>query len=69
MAKVLYELEPIGVDGQLEAAAVLPFCSEACRENYKVPTWQTVGKGENSDFLPGTVCETCGYPLPPEAEA
>lgn len=54
---VSYELEPIGVNGSLEAVAVHWYCSTACRDaahpeghNY----------GSSGDYEPGTQCEQCG---------
>ena len=61
MAFALYETEPIGLDGELEAVAVHFFCSDKCRaEQGEVPADQTVAYGEDNDFIDGTVCETCG---------
>jgi len=57
----LYEMEPIGVDGKLEAVATLWFCSDRCRRVYE--TDQTVESGENSEYLDGTLCEECGIPV------
>jgi hypothetical protein len=65
MAHVIYEMEPIGVGGQLEAVNVYWFCSEFCareaiakqRDNYPE---QISGPQVNNDDIEDTVCERCG---------
>ena len=61
----LYEMEPIGIDGHLEAVATLWFCSEGCREAYLSHTEQlvVVASGEDSDYWDGICCEECGLPV------
>jgi hypothetical protein len=57
----LYELEPIGVGGALEAVATHWFCSETCRSSFTCdgPT----ANGTNNEWMDGTVCDSCGVPL------
>lgn len=62
MALVIFERDPIGVDGALEAnGTVRFFCSEMCRSSFDV--FPTDVDGESDDFVEGTVCENCGKPL------
>jgi hypothetical protein len=58
MAQAIYELDPIGVDGALEAVAIHWYCNEGCASRAKIegPT----STGENNDAEDGAVCETCG---------
>ena len=63
MAKAIFELEPIGVDGALEATYSHVFCSDKCREAFKLTDGQQSKFGEDVDFIDGCVCETCGVPL------
>lgn len=58
---VIYEREPIGVNGALEAVAVRYFCSEACRAKNRHS--ENDLDGTSSDFYPGTLCETCNKPI------
>lgn len=55
----LYEMEPIGLGGTLEAnGTVYWFCSDECRSRFEIDT--TTHTGESSDFETGTVCDECG---------
>lgn len=58
LVPVLYEMEPIGVGGALEASIVHWFCSEQCRRVFELDA--PVESGENGDFARGTQCEECG---------
>lgn len=58
---VLYEMEPIGVGGTLEANGNVEwFCSVKCRSRHNVEADETVQEGLSSDFETGTVCDECG---------
>lgn len=59
----IYILEPIGVDGALEATDVLHFCSEECRQVIAENTAHTIKAGESEDWIEGTVCDECGVCL------
>jgi len=60
-----YDLEPIGVNGALEAVNVHWFCSLVCAS---VEGFTKNAIGENPDALPGTTCEHCGVEISqPEA--
>lgn len=60
----LFILEPIGVDGTLEAVETLVFCSDDCRDVVRLNTsWKTKA-GECGDYIEGTVCDECGVALP-----
>ena len=65
MAYAIYETEPIGVDGGLEAVAVHHFCTRVCRDSYAGPlkAHQTVALGEDNETIEGEVCEFCGKPF------
>ena len=67
MTHVLYEMEPIGVDGTLETVAALPFCSLECADAYQSrhPS-ETLKAGTDDDCLVGSYCENC-HKLVPEA--
>ena len=64
---VLYTMEPIGVDGALEAVDVIWFGSETCRNLYRVtemiPDDVELAEGMNGDCEDGTVCEYCCEPI------
>jgi hypothetical protein len=57
----IYELEPIGVDGQLEAVAVRFFCSSTCRAMWTKQVSDV--EGLDDSWIEGTVCDNCGKPL------
>ena len=61
MVHVVYEMEPIGVDGELEAVASHPYCSSACQMKHSISEPFKLGE-ENSSF-DGLVCEACGKPI------
>jgi len=63
MAKALYVMQPIGADGALEAVDTLWFCSDECRGVIAQNTEHTFTEGENSEYIPGTVCDECGDAL------
>lgn len=68
MAHVIYEMEPIGVNGSLEAVAVHWYCSEGCRSagrtDFKVDMAHVIiAEGEDHDWTDGTRCEWCTSPL------
>lgn len=46
----IYVLNPIGIDGALEATDVLHFCSEECRQAIAENTAHTIKKGESEDW-------------------
>jgi hypothetical protein len=72
----IYILDPIGVDGALEANGIVYyFCSERCmniaanaiehkteRQPYSTGE-QPYSMGESSDWIPGTQCDECGQSL------
>lgn len=61
----LYEQEPIGLDGALEATNVFYFCCDACRQqfiNNRNPSDKPLESGVSSDFESGTVCDQCDRP-------
>ena len=64
---VIYEMEPIGVDGAGEATGVLFYCSDACRitasVNRREESDEPVQFGYSSDFITGQVFEECGGAL------
>jgi hypothetical protein len=59
----LYELEPIGVDGQLEAnGRVYFFCpAKDCRDVFhrEHSDLEPMGFGWDEDYIEGTVCDQC----------
>lgn len=59
----LYEMEPIGQDGSLQAVSVVWFCSEACRDAFTPVPGVTVERGMDGEWIDGTVCDKCGKPL------
>jgi hypothetical protein len=59
---VIYEMEPIGVNGALEAVAIHWYCSESCRDKDDTLLGDTK-IGMNGDYADGTVCERCVKPL------
>jgi hypothetical protein len=64
MAHAIYELEPIGKDGELEAnGSIYWFCSDACLEMGKAALPEPMKVGTDTDYIPGTRCESCGNPL------
>lgn len=54
---VSYDLEPIGVNGGLEAVTVHWYCSTSCRY---AAQHEERAYGSNGDYEPGTQCEQCG---------
>ncbi|CAN5951025.1 unnamed protein product [Sphagnum jensenii] len=66
MAQAIYELEPIGKDGALEAVAAHFYCTTECSCRDKID-WPT-STSETFDYADGTVCETCGFELSTQAE-
>ena len=60
--KAIFELEPIGVDGVLEAnGTIYYFCSEICRSRFDGSGLSGVPEnGESIDAIEGTVCDQCG---------
>lgn len=68
MAKAVYELEPTGLDGGLEANGCIEFaCSAGCADDLKLGLLIDgaigVDIGECNDYIDGTVCELCGKRL------
>lgn len=68
--KVIYELEPIGVNGALEATGVHFYCSEdhaiqdAIAKGYTCPTeYSKPEDGDEPAIETGTQCEFCGHPV------
>ena len=64
----LYELDPIGEDGAMEAnGTIYFFCSEAHRDLFEQawsnPSGGPFGKGLDTDHIEGTVCDRCGVTL------
>ena len=64
----LFEVEPIGVDGALEAnGRVYHFCSTRCRNMFAVDAEYNPGteyhEGTSPDAIPCTVCDECGVAL------
>lgn len=60
----IYLLDPIGVDGTLEAnGVVFVFCSEACRATAlterRVESDPPYKLGMSSDWADGAVCDEC----------
>ena len=62
MSLALYEVEPIGLGGALEATTTYWFCSEECRQQFECES--LTQPGENNEYEPGTVCDECGKELP-----
>lgn len=65
----IYILDPIGVDGALEAnGTVFVYCSEACRTiaiiERGVESDPPHRLGASSDWVDGAVCDECGIKLP-----
>lgn len=60
----LYEVEPIGVDGQLEAVATFLFCSTTCRDHYPRAANATYHEGDEESIGDVVLCETCARKLP-----
>lgn len=60
----LFILEPIGVDGALEAVETLVFCCDDCRNIVRLNTAHMVKVGESADYIEGTVCDECAAALP-----
>lgn len=57
---VIYNLEPIGVNGAFEAVERVPFCSTACRSDYyKNIVGNHVAYGSDAEGLEGEVCTQC----------
>ena len=63
--KAIFELEPIGLDGALEANGVVyHFCSEECRAKFDGSGLSGVlQSGDSPDAIEGTVCDQCGIDL------
>lgn len=60
---VLYELEPIGADGDLEANGIVYyFCTETCRDAYQTDAEVATGAltAGSPEVDNGTVCDECG---------
>jgi len=66
-AAALYELEPIGVDGAMEAnGLVYRFCNEECRTRFTAVVAEAsppLREGTDDDYEDGTVCDECGKEL------
>jgi hypothetical protein len=64
----LYELEPIGVNGAMEAnGRVYHFCCGAHREQYRESFPNSfMSEGMSGEYLAGTVCDQCGLILLPQ---
>lgn len=58
----IYELEPIGVDGALEAVCAHYYCSDTCR-NAEVETFPAIRCSEADLSIDGIVCEHCSKSL------
>lgn len=63
----VFGLEPIGVDGALEATSVFVFCCDKCREtattNRRSDYEGPIALGSSPDWCDGAVCDECGKPL------
>lgn len=61
----LFEMEPIGVGGALEAVYAVAFCSEACCDAYarRHPTAGSKAFGPDTSFADGHVCDECDGPI------
>lgn len=62
----IFELEPIGLDGALEAnGRIYYFCSELCRARFDGSglSGEILAPGTSEDAIPGTVCDQCGAVL------
>ena len=62
----LFELEPIGINGTLEAnGRVYYFCSTLCQAlfDYDEITSAPLAPGISEDAIEGTVCDQCGAVL------
>jgi hypothetical protein len=61
---VIYEMEPIGVDGADEATGVRFYCSDACRITASVKrreeSDEPIQFGYSADLITGQVCDECG---------
>lgn len=58
----IFEVEPIGEDGALEAnGRVYHFCSGQCRSTFDLSV--PAHLGESDDWIDGAVCDKCGEPL------
>jgi hypothetical protein len=66
----LYELEPMGVGGALEANGRIYFFCPAtdCRDKFapSLGDPKLVGWGWDEDHIEGTVCDFCGAVLEPD---
>jgi hypothetical protein len=64
----LYEMEPIGVNGAMEAnGRVYHFCCGAHREQYREMFPNVcMSEGMSGEYLDGTVCDQCGLILLPQ---
>lgn len=64
---VIYNMEPIGVDGANEATGVLFYCSESCRCTAAIELRSEsdgpVQYGRSEDYIDGAVCDACGLKL------
>lgn len=64
MACTIYELEPIGKDGALEAnGSVHWYCDESCRSAGRLDFKGDIAEGQSDDWADGTRCEWCTTPL------
>lgn len=63
MTLALFILEPIGVNGAMEAVHCLRFCSERCRSECAQKQTDTIALGTDEDWVDGTVCDVCAIPL------
>ena len=66
----LYEMQPIGANGDPEAVAALYFCSEKCRVDYRAAIQDAEASyswaeepWEDCSFADGHVCDQCETPL------
>jgi hypothetical protein len=65
MTPVLYEMEPIGLQGADEAnGRVYFFCSAEHRDQYRDAFPALCHEGMSDDYIRGTVCDQCGRLLP-----
>jgi hypothetical protein len=61
-----FELEPMGINGALEAnGRVYHFCTEPCRNMFAIdyPEINHLHAGKSDDWIPGTVCDECTVQL------
>ena len=60
---VLYEMEPIGVGGSLEAVAEHIYCSVTCRSKDATMFDTPILPGDAEPSMDGLQCEGCNRPL------